>query len=75
MRQLLSNGIISIDFIKSTENIVDLLTKGLSREKVNCSSRGIRLKPMTKKFPGWQPNLVDWRSQDLGLKGQPNHGD
>ena len=45
-RQLLSNGIISIDFIKSKENIVDLLTKGLSREQVNCSSRGMGLKPI-----------------------------
>ena len=41
VRQLLSNGIISIDFIKSKENIVDLLTKGLSREQVNCSSKGM----------------------------------
>ena len=47
VRQLLSNGIISIDFIKSKENITDSLTKGLSREQVNCSSRGIGLKPMT----------------------------
>ena len=46
-RQLLSNGIISIDFIKSKENITDSLTKVLSREQVNCSSRGIGLKPMT----------------------------
>ena len=47
VRQLLSNGIISIDFIKSKENIVDLLTKGLSREQVNCSSKGMGLKPIT----------------------------
>ena len=47
MRQLLSNGIISIDFIKSKENIADSLTKGLSREQVNCSSRGMGLKSMT----------------------------
>ena len=46
MRQLLSNGIISIDFIKSKENIADLLTKGLSREQVNCSLRGMGLKPI-----------------------------
>ena len=47
VRQLLSNEIISIDFIKSKENIADPLTKGLSREQVNCSSRGMGLKPMT----------------------------
>ena len=44
MRQLFSNGIISIDFIKSRENIADPLTKGLSREQVNFSSRGMGLK-------------------------------
>jgi len=32
VKQLLSNRIISLDFVKSKENIVDLLTKGLSRE-------------------------------------------
>ena len=47
VRQLLSNGIISIDFIKSKENLVDPLTKGLSREQVNCSSRGMGLKPIS----------------------------
>ena len=46
MRQLLSSGIISIDFIKSKENIADPLTKSLSREQVNCSSRGMGLKPI-----------------------------
>ena len=47
VRHLLFNEIISIDFIKSKENITDLLTKGLSREQVNYSSRGMGLKPMT----------------------------
>ena len=46
VRQLLFNGIISIDFIKSKENIADPLTKGLSREQVNCSSKEMGLKPM-----------------------------
>uniref|UniRef100_A0A2N9ISW3 Reverse transcriptase Ty1/copia-type domain-containing protein n=1 Tax=Fagus sylvatica TaxID=28930 RepID=A0A2N9ISW3_FAGSY len=40
VRQLLSNGIISIDYIKSKDNIADPLTKGLSGERVNCSSKG-----------------------------------
>ena len=46
VRQLLSNGIISIDFIKSKENIADLFTKTLGREQVNCLSRGMGLKPI-----------------------------
>ena len=35
VRQLLSNEIISIDYIKSKDNLADLLTK------VNCTSRGM----------------------------------
>ena len=46
VRQLLSNGIMTIEYIRSKENIVDLLTKGLTREQVNKSSRGMGLKPM-----------------------------
>ena len=51
VRQLLSNGIISIDYIKSKDNLADPLTKGLMREQVNCISRGMGLKPMTKESP------------------------
>ena len=47
VRQLLSNGIISIDYIKSKENIADSLTKGLIKELVYSSSKGMRLKPIT----------------------------
>ena len=47
IRQLLSNGIISIDYIKSKENIADPLTKGLTKELVYSSSKGMRLKPIT----------------------------
>ena len=51
IRKLLSNGIISIDYIKSNDNLADLLTKVLTREQVNCTSRGMGLKPMTKESP------------------------
>ena len=44
VKHLLSNDIISIDYIKSKDNIADPLTKGLSGEQVNCSSRGMGLK-------------------------------
>ena len=46
VKQLLSNGIISIDYKKSKDNITDPLTKDLSGEHVNCSSRGMGLKPI-----------------------------
>ena len=51
VRQLLSNGIISIDYIKSKDNLTNSLTKGLTREQANCTSRGMGLKPMTKESP------------------------
>ena len=47
VRQLLSNGIISIDYIKSNENIADPLIKGLTKELVYSSSKGMGLKPIT----------------------------
>ena len=46
IKEMLKNGIISIDYIKSKENIADPLTKGLPREQVKYTSRGMGLKPI-----------------------------
>ncbi|KAL8089189.1 hypothetical protein AgCh_038826 [Apium graveolens] len=46
IRQLISTGIITVDYISSKDNIADPLTKGLSREVVEKSSRGMGLKPI-----------------------------
>ncbi|GJR30571.1 putative RNA-directed DNA polymerase [Tanacetum coccineum] len=46
IRQLLSTGVISIDYVKSKDNIADPLTKGISRELVSMSSKGIGLKTL-----------------------------
>lgn len=35
MKQLLSNGIMTIESIRSKDNVTDPLTKGLTREQVN----------------------------------------
>ena len=51
VRQLLSNGIMTIEYIKSIDNIADPFTKGLAREQVNRSSRRMGLKPMNEKSP------------------------
>ncbi|KAK6160134.1 hypothetical protein DH2020_003515 [Rehmannia glutinosa] len=48
IRQLLSTGVISIDYVKSKDNLADPLTKGLNRELVVKSLRGMRLKPLEK---------------------------
>ena len=42
----LSTGVIFIDYVKSKDNIADLLTKGLNRELVEKSSKGMGLKPV-----------------------------
>ena len=41
IRQLISTGVISIDYVRSKDNITDPLTKGLNREIVEKSSRGM----------------------------------
>jgi hypothetical protein len=46
VRQLISTGIITIDYVKSKDNIADPLTKGLSRELVYKSCMGMGLKPL-----------------------------
>ena len=46
IRQLLSTGVISVDYVKSKDNIEDPLTKGLNKELVKNSSKGMRLKPI-----------------------------
>ena len=46
IRQLLSTGVITIDYVMSKDNIADPLTKGLNRELVDKSSRGMGLKPI-----------------------------
>ena len=48
IRQLLSNGVVSLDYVKSKDNIADLLTKRLTRELVKKSSKGMGLRPLVK---------------------------
>ena len=46
VRQLISTGVFYVDYIKSNDNTADPLTKGLNRELVEKSSRGMGLKPI-----------------------------
>ena len=46
IRQLQSIGVIFIDYVKSKDNIANPLTKGLNRNLVEKSLRGMGLKPM-----------------------------
>lgn len=44
VKKLLSNGVITADCVKSKDNITDPLNKGLNREQVEKSSKGMSLK-------------------------------
>ena len=46
IRNLISHGVISLDFVRLKNNIVNPLTKGLMRQQVLESSRGMRLDPI-----------------------------
>ena len=52
IRQLLSTGIITIDYVKSSDNVSYPLTKGLVREAVERSSKGISLRLRTSQHDG-----------------------
>ena len=44
IRELIMNGVISIEFVRSQQNLVDHLTKGLARDLVLKSALGMGLK-------------------------------
>ena len=46
IRNLISHGVISLDFVKSKNNIADPLTNGLTCQQVLESSRRMGLEPM-----------------------------
>ncbi|PHT37918.1 hypothetical protein CQW23_21491 [Capsicum baccatum] len=52
VRELLSSGIITVDYVKSKDNMSDLLTKGLSREEVERTSKEMGLRPRTSQHGG-----------------------
>ncbi|PHU23376.1 hypothetical protein BC332_08483 [Capsicum chinense] len=52
VRELLSSGIITVDYVKSKDNVLDPLTKGLSREGVERTSKGMGLRPRTSQHGG-----------------------
>lgn len=45
VRQLIMDSVITIDYVKSSENLADPLTKGLARDLVWKTSRGMSLEP------------------------------
>lgn len=47
VRQLISDGIITINYVRSASNLADPLTKGLARDMVHKTSRAMGLKAHT----------------------------
>ena len=45
MRQLINNGVMSLDFVRSERNLADPLTKPLAKRLVSKKSKGIGLIP------------------------------
>ncbi|PHT43417.1 hypothetical protein CQW23_17442 [Capsicum baccatum] len=52
IRELLSSGIITVDYVKSKDNVSDPLTKGLSREGMERTSKKMDLRPRTSQHDG-----------------------
>lgn len=46
VKHLISHGVISLDFVRSDNNIADPLTKGLVRQQILEMSRKMGLKPI-----------------------------
>jgi hypothetical protein len=46
VRQLITNGVITIDFVRSSQNLADPFTKALARDLVHKTARGMGLKPI-----------------------------
>ena len=52
VRELLSSGIIIIDYMNSKDNMPDPLTKGQTREGVERTSKEMGLRPRTSQHSG-----------------------
>ncbi|KAF3628703.1 putative glucan endo-1,3-beta-glucosidase A-like [Capsicum annuum] len=52
VRELLSNGIITVNYVKSNDNVLNPLIKGLSREGVGRISKKMGLRPKTSQHGG-----------------------
>lgn len=57
VKQLIGDGIIIIEVVRSTRNLADPLTKGHAQELVVKMSQRMGLKPITKKTPMMEPRL------------------
>ena len=73
MQSYLSGGIITVDYIKSNDNLADPFTKALAKDRVWNTSKGMGLKSIESwaMYEDTQPK--DQRSWELGSMGKTNH--
>ncbi|GJW78516.1 zinc finger, CCHC-type containing protein [Tanacetum coccineum] len=50
IRELITNGVVSIEFVRSQQNLADHLTKGLARDLVIKSAEGMGLKGLKHMY-------------------------
>jgi len=55
IRELITNGVITIVYVKSVNNLADPLTKGLSIDMVRKTTNGMELKPVIKDTDNRNP--------------------
>ncbi|PHT81111.1 hypothetical protein T459_14126 [Capsicum annuum] len=70
VRELLYSGVITVYYVKSKDNVSDPLTKGLSREEVERTSKGIGLRPKTSQHDG----IISPSLANLFFFREINHG-
>lgn len=46
MKGLIADGIVTVQYVKSKDNLVDLLSKGLSKELTSSTSREMELESL-----------------------------
>ncbi|GKA74544.1 zinc finger, CCHC-type containing protein [Tanacetum coccineum] len=71
IRELIMNGVVSIEFVRSQQNLADHLTKGLTRDLVIKSAKGMGLKSKEKRFHNWLENARDWSVSRSRFWGTP----
>jgi hypothetical protein len=59
IRQMIDDNIISLKYVKSCQNLADPFTKGLSRDVINKTSRGMGIKPIKSSPKDTQPRALE----------------
>ncbi|GKB31694.1 zinc finger, CCHC-type containing protein [Tanacetum coccineum] len=62
IRELIINGVVSIEFVRSQQNLADHLTKGLTRDLVIKSAEGMGLKIVRNLVQLWVQFIPDNRT-------------